>query len=678
MINRRIIKSNKKGYIIQFVAICMMLILCCGCSTKHSVGENKSEENISEENKSEENKSEENSETKKEIHLEDYVIDEAKTTYSLSDLIPEDANTIFAGFYDENTILMLDEDVRDNQLVHTIETLSLETGELTTRFENKNQVPEGHYGTTYGYFVINYNPFIIYDCNTCVLEIYNDKLDDVAYISFGGDVYFGTVQYSPAAHSVYFMTDYNKKIYKMDLAALDYGMDDSLGAPQVIDAETVCELVWEPDVNMGSSLLSGIDESGNLLKIRAIDLTSDKWVNLLYNVNTGEYEKVFSDESELYYELQAVDNSWALMGFGSNEDIGYTGYEFRDYDKGIKYVFRPDLSVYQDNANQESNDAPHYALKFDTGSIGKDGWLLSGVVDYNGGKFQDILLWNYGNAEAEEIEDAIGIQEVELYQEVDYGELTEKADLLEEKYGIQIIMGANVKNQFPNYIAEVVEDEDLINDALDRIDAALSVYPDGFIEELQQKWITSINFYLAGTLTSEDSETYLETAGGVASGNAGYQMIALNIETASIETILHEMSHVIDNRLSDMGVLYELEEQWAACNPEGFDYYYNYMEYGGDVENTSSSGAYWSSMDYDSVYFYTEYSKTYPTEDRATLIENFYLWERIPYCYNSVHIQEKLGVYLKFLEENFESCKKDNNSLWNTLYDRLISEGITY
>jgi len=676
MANEKRKEQRKIRDIVRLFLIGMMLMLCCGCSTGRAENEKKSEENHSEENRSEENTQEERTTAENEFRLEDYASDASKTTYRLMDFMPKDADIVLAGFYDENTILLLDEKIQSNQLVHTISTLSLETGERNTRFENKNQVPEGHFCSTYGYVAISYNPFIIYNCNTCTLEIYNDGLDAAAYVSFGGGVNFGSIQYSRTDDAIYFMTDYNQRIYKLNLAALDYGIDDSLVAPQIINAEEMCEWIWKPDVNMGSCILSGIDETGNILKIRAIDLTTNTWINLLYNVNTGEYEKIFADEMEFFYELQALDNSWALMKLDNNEETEYRGYEFLYYDKGIKYLFHPDLSAYEAGVNQEAAYTSYCELKFDIGSRGRDGWLLSGVVDCNEGKFKDILLWNYGNATSETIEAADGIREVALYQEIDYGALTDKADLLEEKYGIQIIMGANVKDQFPDYHAEVAEDEALINNALDRIDEALSIYPDGFIEELQQKWITSINFYLAGTLTSEDSGIYTENAGGFTSGTAGYQMIVVNINTASTETILHEMSHVIDNKLSAMGVLYELEEQWAKCNPEGFDYDYNYMEYEGDIEYTGSSGEYWSSMNYDTVYFYYEYAKTYPTEDRATLIENFYSWERIPYCYNSVHIQEKLGVYLECLVENFESCKKDDSFLWNVLYDRLISEGI--
>ncbi len=127
------------------------------------------------------------------------------------------------------------------------------------------------------------------------------------------------------------MTDYSQRIYKMDLADLDYGIDDSLAAPQIINAEEMCEWIWKPDVNMGSCMLNGIDETGNVLKIRAIDLTSDTWINLLYNVNSGEYEEIFTDESELFYELQALDNSWAITRLENDEETESLGYEYLDY-----------------------------------------------------------------------------------------------------------------------------------------------------------------------------------------------------------------------------------------------------------------------------------------------------------------------------------------------------------
>lgn len=660
-------KINTICYFINISLICLMLMICCGCSSK-----NTAEENDSEKNSSEGNSLEEIDVTENELHLEDYIIDETKTTYSLSDLMPKDENIIFAGLYDENTILLLNEEVQSNQLVHTVETLSLDTGEIATQIENQNQLPEEHYGGAYGYFVINYNPFIIYDCNTCVLEIYNDKIDDVAYVSFGEGVNVGTAKYSIPDNSIYFLLDYNQKIYKMDLTSLDYSMEDSLVAPQMIDAEEKCKLIWEPDVNIGSCSLSGIDEKGNLINIKALDLVSDKWINLIYNLNTGEYEEVFANEYEIFYELQAADNSWTLTGIYDEEGIAIEGYEFCDYDKGGKYLFHPDLSVYQ-----ELDDDIYYALRFDIGGFGREGQLLSGVVDYNSGRYKDILLWDYSITEPEPAEDITDMETVALYQEIDYGALTDKADILEDKYGIQIIMGANMKNQFQDYTAEVVEDEEVINNALDVIDEALSMYPDGFLDELKKNWITSINIYLTGTLTAENSEFNISYASAVTSGYAGYQMIALDISDVGLcSTLIHEMSHVIDNKLGAMGVLTSLEEQWAECNPEGFEYYNNYIEYEGDFEYTALSDEFVNNPDFDIVYFCDDYSKTYSTEDRARIMEYFYLWENIPYYYNSQHIQEKLGIYLKFLNENFTSFQKDDSCLWNEMYEKLISEGI--
>ena len=52
------------------------------------------------------------------------------------------------------------------------------------------------------------------------------------------------------------------------------------------------------------------------------------------------------------------------------------------------------------------------------------------------------------------------------------------------------------------------------------------------------------------------------------------------------------------------------------------------------------------------VWFIDPYSKTFPMEDRARLMENL-LSGRTPYadCYAGKHVQEKLSFYFRFLRE---------------------------
>jgi hypothetical protein len=141
------------------------------------------------------------------------------------------------------------------------------------------------------------------------------------------------------------------------------------------------------------------------------------------------------------------------------------------------------------------------------------------------------------------------------------------------------------------------------------------------------------------------------------------------------QNLIHEMSHVIDNKLMDMGLIDELNEQWSECNPEGFEYYDSYMGYEGDWTYTAYSDEYYEDMDAEKIYFYDDYAKTYPGEDRARIMENFYDWDWVESYYNSSHFQAKIGIYLDFLEAHFDTCR-DGNYKWRDMYERLIKEGI--
>ena len=57
----------------------------------------------------------------------------------------------------------------------------------------------------------------------------------------------------------------------------------------------------------------------------------------------------------------------------------------------------------------------------------------------------------------------------------------------------------------------------------------------------------------------------------------------------------------------------------------------------------------------DEVWFIDPYSKTYPMEDRARLMETL-LSGRTPYsgCFRGLHVQEKLSFYFRFLRETLD------------------------
>jgi hypothetical protein len=129
--------------------------------------------------------------------------------------------------------------------------------------------------------------------------------------------------------------------------------------------------------------------------------------------------------------------------------------------------------------------------------------------------------------------------------------------------------------------------------------------------------------------------------------------------------VVHELTHAADYRFAGEGLL--SEDEWNSMNPKGFSYYYSYInesgesyETAGSPENTAVSGC-----PADDVWFIDPYSKTYPMEDRARLMETL-LSGRTPYsgCFKGRHVQEKLSYYFRFLRKALDDGSWPARTSW--------------
>ena len=90
-------------------------------------------------------------------------------------------------------------------------------------------------------------------------------------------------------------------------------------------------------------------------------------------------------------------------------------------------------------------------------------------------------------------------------------------------------------------------------------------------------------------------------------------LIVFDIDVIDPDTVYHEFTHVIDQRLAwDASVRPEAlfsEEAWMALNPEGFYYAETYSGLPDSLSKYNFTGA-----------FASDYAMTFPTEDRATMM----------------------------------------------------------
>lgn len=250
----------------------------------------------------------------------------------------------------------------------------------------------------------------------------------------------------------------------------------------------------------------------------------------------------------------------------------------------------------------------------------------------------------------------------------DYGDLSRKAQRLEARYGIRILMGENIPTEFTDYTAETVTDPSIMEGSLAVLENVLSLYPEGYFERLCGDYYRGIALYLTGEMTPLNADSNISNASAFATESNGLMQIAFDLyDDLDPSTVIHELTHAADYRFLGEGLF--SEENWNAMNPDGFSYYYSYIdengesyEYTGSSDFTAAGG-----VSSEEIYFIDPYSKTFPMEDRARLMENL-LSGQGPYAgaYRSRHVQEKLTFYFRFLREILDDGTWPSSTAWET------------
>lgn len=291
-------------------------------------------------------------------------------------------------------------------------------------------------------------------------------------------------------------------------------------------------------------------------------------------------------------------------------------------------------------------------------------WCCWALCD-DAGRPEHLYLWNTASCHAVKWE-IPSRSDYEAPETADYGSLTDRAAALEDRYGIRILIGTNIPAEFPDYTAEPCTDAAVIDGSLSVLENVLSLYPDTYFTQLKGSYYRNIVLCLTGALHPLDAASNISNAGAFATESNGTMQLAFDLyDDLSPDTVVHELTHAADYRFAGEGLL--SEDEWNSMNPKGFSYYYSYInesgesyETAGSPENTAVSGC-----PADDVWFIDPYSKTYPMEDRARLMETL-LSGRTPYsgCFKGRHVQEKLSYYFRFLRETLDDGSWPARTSW--------------
>ena len=234
-------------------------------------------------------------------------------------------------------------------------------------------------------------------------------------------------------------------------------------------------------------------------------------------------------------------------------------------------------------------------------------------------------------------------------------ELKVLAKELSIKHGVNICIADETRTDTGDYLVEQVFQPSLIRKSLTILDEALSNYPKDFLCQLQSENGTLLEINLSGTISPVAGHDSINSAVGLHNYNMGEQYVILDINNQYLleTTIYHEIFHAIDWIVVYNSTLFD--EDWLELNPDDFVYDYGYNS---NENNNDTTYLYYT----DEGYFIDIYSKSYPNEDRARIMENAMSGNY--YYFESEGLYNKLAYICHALREVFASDTWGEPTCW--------------
>ncbi|MGN0437294.1 MAG: hypothetical protein ACI4F4_02140 [Lachnospiraceae bacterium] len=194
--------------------------------------------------------------------------------------------------------------------------------------------------------------------------------------------------------------------------------------------------------------------------------------------------------------------------------------------------------------------------------------------------------------------------------------LNERAKTMSQHYGVDIRIGDELDTcPVLDYSYTKIYNPIRIEQTLNILEKELSKYPDGMLAQIDDDIGDRIQIYLSGKILGIADGTISDSR-GIENTVDGITFVVLNITDIQEldRTLHHEIFHAIEGHMDYAGYYFDYD-RWEALNPQGFSYDYDYIQ---NEENTD-----WDYVMSDETggYFIDIYSKSFPHEDRARIME---------------------------------------------------------
>lgn len=223
--------------------------------------------------------------------------------------------------------------------------------------------------------------------------------------------------------------------------------------------------------------------------------------------------------------------------------------------------------------------------------------------------------------------------------------LEQEAQVLEDKYGVVILVGNQASTVFSHFTASVALDYDKVSGILQTLDHILGRYPEGFFRQLCTEARSGIRIHLIQDLWANKEDLYGGDYGGFSQDLLDHYILVLDVDATWEELYYHELSHIIEMHIALDAAKREdalfSEEGWNALNPEWFTGYADdYMNPPELVEDG---------------WFVDAYGAINASEDRAQIMAKAMLRDYRIYFSNNHGIRRKMEYYSLVIQDAFDT-----------------------
>lgn len=277
-----------------------------------------------------------------------------------------------------------------------------------------------------------------------------------------------------------------------------------------------------------------------------------------------------------------------------------------------------------------------------------DSEVSQGIVNVS--KYQSGLLENIENVE--KITDLFFPEEYST----DFEELNQKAEVLEDKYGINIRLEAECGMYGDGYVISPLYDYDTTQKALDTLEKELSKYPDNFFKQISNVTLMKTEFLIAGSISNPIENTQKSCLLHMTNGSYKLVYDCTSNEGFSSE-IHHPISHMIDSYLEICPENIYIDMEWMFVNPEDEAYMIEPEALGEEYFYTDCIA---SGQSTSQAYF-IDRNSIIGSEDRATIFEAVMSDEVYDIDFNlAPNLKEKLNFYAKYIDLAFDTDGWEN------------------